>query len=88
MVLMHIYESTWLSVEFWQSEVTLLENIFLVKLWDTLAIGLIPSIEHDLGEIRSIFFDSVGRAAVTGTGISHSTDAVRRSEFGTDRGLI
>ena len=85
---MHFVESTWLSVEFWQSEVTLLENIFLVKLWDTLAISLIPSIEHDLGEIRSVFFDSVGRAAVSGTGISHSADAVRRSEFGTDRGLI
>ena len=85
---MHFVERTWLNVEFWQSEVTLLENIFLVKLWDTLAIGLIPSIEPDLGEIRSVFCDSVGRAAVSGTGISHSTDSVRRSEFGTDRGLI
>ena len=85
---MHFVERTWLNVDFWQSEVTLLENILLVKLWDTLAIGLVPSIEHDLSEIRFVFFDSVGRAAVTRAGISHSADTVRGSEFGTDRGLI
>ena len=82
---MHFVERTWLNVYFWQSEVTLLENIFLVKLWDALAIGLVPSIQHDLGEIRFVLLDSVGRAAVTRTSISHSANAVRRGEFGTDR---
>tara|TARA_B100000780_G_C21074485_1_gene432513 strand:- start:973 stop:1260 length:288 start_codon:yes stop_codon:yes gene_type:complete len=85
---MHFVKSTWLNVKFWQSEVTLLENIFLVKLWNTFAISLVPSIEHDFGEIRFVFFDSVGRAAVTRTSVGHSADTVRRSEFSADRRLI
>lgn len=85
---MHFVKRTWLNVNFWQSEVTLLENIFTVKLWDTFAIGLVPSIKHNLGEIRFVFPYSVGRAAVTRTGVDHSADTVRRSEFSADRRMI
>ena len=88
MVLMHFVKRTWLNVKFWQSKVTLLENIFLVKLWDTLAIGLVPSIKHNLSEIGFVLLHSVGGATVSRTSISHSADTVRRSEFGTDCRLI
>ena len=53
-VLMHLVDLAWFDVELWESEVTLLKNVFLVKLWNTLQIRPLPSIKHNLSKVRFV----------------------------------
>jgi len=74
MMLVHLVYWHWLCVDFWESEVTLLKNVFLVELWNTFHVGSCPSFEHDLSKIRLVLFDSICRTRVSWTGINESTD--------------
>ena len=56
---MHLVDRAWFHVEFWESEVALLKNVFLVKLWNTLEIRSLPSVEHDLSKVRLVLDSSL-----------------------------
>ena len=56
---MHLVDRTWFHVEFWEPEVALLKNVFLVKLWNTLEIRSLPSVEHDLSKVRLVLDSSL-----------------------------
>jgi hypothetical protein len=60
MMLMHLIDWHWFSVELWQSEVSLIENVLLVKLWNALHIRSGPSIEHHLSKVRFVLNGSIG----------------------------
>ena len=60
MVLVHLVKLTWHLVQFWQPEVTLLEYVLLVQLWDGQVVGAVPALDHGVGEARLHLDDSVG----------------------------
>jgi hypothetical protein len=56
-MLMHIVKGTWRLVKAGESEVALLKDILLVKLWDSNHIGSFPSVVHDSSEaLRSLIY--------------------------------
>jgi hypothetical protein len=63
-MLVHLVDRHGFHVDLWESEVTLLKNIFLVELWNTLHVGSGPSFEHDLSEVGLVLIDSIGGARV------------------------
>ena len=64
-VLVHLVDWARFDVEFWESEVALLENVFLVKLWNAFQIRSLPSIKHYLSKIGLVLNSSLSRPRVS-----------------------
>ena len=64
-VLVHLVDWHWFSVEFRESKVTLLENVFLVELRNAFQIRSLPSIKHYLSKVGFVLIYSLGRPRVS-----------------------
>lgn len=85
-MLVHLVDWHGFHVDFWESEVALLKNIFLVELWNTLHVGSGPSFEHDLSEVGLVLIDSIGGARVARAGVNEAAHV--GLHLGTDVGFV